>query len=77
VSTICCGSGDPQKAQKILALLLKKKADLPGIPEALLKLGQSYRNKGMKDNWLKCLRVIHSQYPHTVEARIAKKELAG
>ena len=77
MSTICSGSGDPQNAQKILSLLLKKKSDLPGMPEALLKLGQSYRKKGMKDNWQKCLRVIHTQYPDTVEAQIAKKELTG
>ena len=56
-------------------MLMKKRPDLAGIPTALLKLASGYRQKGMRDNWKKCLAVICSRYPHSGEAQIARRAL--
>lgn len=77
ISSICAETGNPDMSLKILSLLLKKKADMPGIPAALLKLAESYRRTGNRDNWRKCLKVIPSKYPLSSEAGIAKRMLEG
>jgi membrane associated rhomboid family serine protease len=77
ISTVCAGAGHPDQAARILALLLKKKADLPGISAALLKLADAYRSKGKNSGWQKCLQLISRQFPDSPEAQIARKSLQG
>jgi len=77
ISTICIETGHFENANKILAILLKKKSILPGISITLLKLANGYRQKGMHDNRRKVLQVIASKYPDSPEAQIAKKALKG
>jgi len=77
ISTICIETGHFENAKKILAILLKNKSILPGIPMTLLKLANGYRQKGMQDNWKRVLQVIGSKYPDSPEAQIAKKTLKG
>lgn len=75
ISAICSATAHFDRSKRILAMLMKKKSDLPGIPTALLKLANCYRQKGMQDNWKNCLQVIYARYPHSGEAQIAKKAL--
>ncbi len=77
LSTICMETGHSENAKRILAILLKKKSDLPGITTALLKLANCYKLEGMPDSWRRILQVICSKYPNSPEAQIAKKALKG
>jgi membrane associated rhomboid family serine protease len=75
ISFVCSATAHFDRSKRILAMLMKKKPDLPGIPTALLKLANCYRQKGMQDLWQKCLQVIYSRYPHSGEAQIAMRAL--
>jgi membrane associated rhomboid family serine protease len=75
ISSVCSAVAQFDRSIKILSMLMKKRPDLPGIPTALLKLATRYRQKGLRDNWKKCLTVICSRYPQSGEARIAKRAL--
>ncbi len=59
-------------SEQILFMLIKKKPDLPGIPQALLKLADGYKKYETVDKRQKCLKFICKKYPGSVEARIAK-----
>ncbi|UCG05769.1 MAG: rhomboid family intramembrane serine protease [Desulfobacterales bacterium] len=67
--------GHPEKAERILAMFLKQKPDLPGIPTALLKLAAGYRQKGVNARYQRCLRVLGSKYPNSTEGQIARRSL--
>ena len=69
--TIYAGNGQPEKAERILALFLKRKPDYPGLPAGLLKLADGYREKALRPKWLKCLKILCAKYPESPEARIA------
>lgn len=71
LSSILAGLGYPEKAEGILAMLLKKRGDLPGIPTALVKLAQGYQQKKLVDKYKKCLKILHARYPDSHEAQIA------
>ena len=75
ICTICAANGNLEDAKRILASLLKHKADLSGIPAALVKLADAYRRKGRQDGWKKCLQVLFARYPDSSEAQMAKKSL--
>ncbi len=72
LSTVFALSGHIPDAQKMLMMLMKKTPHEPGIPPALLKLANVYRNKGMKDEWEKCRDLLCSSYPDSSEARIMR-----
>jgi membrane associated rhomboid family serine protease len=71
LSSIFAGLGYPEKAEGILAMLLKKRADLPGIPTALLKLANGYQQKELVAKNNKCLKILYTRYPDSPEAQIA------
>jgi membrane associated rhomboid family serine protease len=73
LSTVCAATGHTDKAGQLIAALIKKKADLPGISTALLRLAKAYKNKGKRQDYQKCLRLIFKLYPDSPEAQIAKK----
>lgn len=77
LSTAYSATGLPEKSERLLAVVLKQNPKMPGIPPALLKLAQSYHQKGKKDRHRKCLRIITAKYPDSYEARLAKRALAG
>ena len=68
-------TGQLENAVKILTLLTKKVPDSPGIPTALLKLGQAYRQNGMARKSNKCLQLLCHKYPGSTEAQVARKSL--
>jgi len=73
---ILIGAGAPEKAERILAMLLKQKPDIPDIPTALLKLATGYRKKGINAKYQKCLKVLGSRYPNSTEGQIARRNLS-
>ncbi|MCP4690376.1 MAG: rhomboid family intramembrane serine protease [Desulfobacterales bacterium] len=75
LSLAFAGRGHTTASRKILAMLIKNRPDLPGIPTALLKLAGAYREKGMPDRWRKFLKIIPARYPASPEAEIAKRSL--
>lgn len=77
ISSVCSAVAQFDRSIKILSVLMKKRPDLAGIPTALLKLAACYRQKGMRENWKKCLTVICSRYPQSGEAQIAKRALSS
>lgn len=77
LSSIFSATGHLEHAVNILTLLLKKMPELPGLPSALLKLAAAYRKNGMAAKWQRCLRLILTRYPESVEAHVARKSLLG
>ncbi|MBT8370208.1 MAG: rhomboid family intramembrane serine protease, partial [Deltaproteobacteria bacterium] len=75
LSAIFAATGQLESAVKILALLIKKVPESPGIPTALLKLARAYRQNGMAGKGTKCLQLICHKYPETTEAQVARKSL--
>jgi membrane associated rhomboid family serine protease len=72
---VLAGSGCPEKAEGIMAMLLKQKPILPGIPQALLKLAEGFRRKGIMGKYQKCLILLRKKYPESAEAQIACRDL--
>ena len=75
LSAIFAATGRVEDAVKILTLLLKKVPESPGIPGAMLKLAQAYRQNGKAAKGQKCLRLICHKYPDSSEARVARESL--
>ena len=75
LSAIFAATGHLESAVKILALLIKKVPESPGIPTVLLKLARAYRQNGMAGEGTKCLQLICHKYPETTEAQVARKSL--
>jgi membrane associated rhomboid family serine protease len=73
--SIFTGLGYPEKAERILAMIIKRKPDFPGIPGALLKLATGYRQKGGHSKSQKYLHVITRKYPDSTESEIARRQL--
>ncbi len=75
LSAIFAASGHVDSAVKILTLLLKKVPQSQGIPGALLKLANAYRQNGMAAKNQKCLQLICQKYPNSTEAEVARESL--
>jgi membrane associated rhomboid family serine protease len=73
--SILTGLGYPEKAERILAMIIKRKPDFPGIPSALLKLATGYRQKGGNSKDQKYLQIITRNYPNSTECEIARRQL--
>jgi len=67
--------GQPEKAEKILAMFLKQKPQFPGIPATLMKLATSYQDKGAVTKAQKCLTLLCDRYAASPEAGMAAKRL--
>jgi membrane associated rhomboid family serine protease len=72
---VLAGSGCPEKAERIIAMFLKQKPNLPGIPQALLKLAEGFRRKGIMEKYQTCLVLLGKNYPESAEAQIARRNL--
>ena len=77
LSSIFSATGHLEHAVNILTLLLKKMPEMPGLPSAILKLAAAYRKNGMAAKWQRCLRLILTKYPESVEAQVARESLPG
>jgi tetratricopeptide (TPR) repeat protein len=75
LSAVFAAIGRVEIAVKILTLLLKKVPQSPGIPGAMLKLANAYRQNGMAAKGQKCLRLICHKYPDSSEARVARESI--
>ncbi len=73
--SILTGLGYPEKAERILAMIIKQKPDFQGIPSALLKLATGYRQKGGNSKYQKYLQIITRKYPNSTESEIARRQL--
>jgi membrane associated rhomboid family serine protease len=73
--SVLSGLGHPEKAERIMAMFLRQRPNLPGIPAALLKLAEGFRRKGMAEKYQKCLLLLGKRYPDSAEGRIARKNL--
>jgi membrane associated rhomboid family serine protease len=73
LSTVCAATGHTDKAGQLLFAIIKKKADLPGVSTALLKLAHAYKIKGKTQDYRKCLQMISRFYPDSPEAQLVKK----
>ena len=73
--SVLAGSGHPEKAERIMAMFLKQQANFPGIPEALLKLADGFRQKGVAEKYHRCLMLLRNRFPDTAEGQIARKNL--
>jgi membrane associated rhomboid family serine protease len=72
---VLSGLGLPQKAERIMAMLLKQKPDMPGVPAALWKLADGFRKHGMGAKHQQCLMLLGTRYPDSTEGQIARKNL--
>ena len=72
---VLSGLGHPEKAERIMAMFLKQKPNLPGIPQALLKLADGYRQKGTRQKYQRCLILLDKKYPDSTEGQIARRQL--
>jgi len=77
VCSLFASDGQPEKAEKILAMFLKQKPQFPGIPAALMKLATSYQGKGIAPKAQKCLTLLCKRYAASPEAVMAAKRLEG
>ena len=75
LSIVFSATGHLGNAVKILTFLVKKVPESPGIPTALLKLAQAYRQIGMALKGNKCLQLLCHKYPESSEAQVAGKFL--
>ena len=75
LSIMFAATGHLENAVKIITMLLKKVPDSPGVSTALLKLARAYDQKGMAAKGQKCMQLICSKYPESIEARVARKSL--
>jgi membrane associated rhomboid family serine protease len=75
LSIMFAATGHLENAVKIITMLLKKVPDAPGVSTALLKLAWAYDQKGMAAKGHKCLQLICSKYPESIEAQVARKSL--
>ncbi len=75
VCSLFANAGQPEKAEKILAMFLKQKPKFPGIPATLMKLATSYQEKGLAPKAQKCLILLCNRYAASPEAVIAAKKL--
>ena len=60
--------GDTVRAEKIIVMFLKKKADVPELPVFLLKLGRTFRAEGEKKKFEKYRRLLITRFPDSREA---------
>jgi membrane associated rhomboid family serine protease len=72
---VLAGSGCPEKAEGIMSMFLKQKPNLPGIPQARLKLADGFRRKGKMEKYQTCLILLGEKYPESVEAQITRRNL--
>ena len=77
LSAMFSTTGNLENAVKILALLVKKMPEAPGIPPALLKLARAYRQKGMAKKGDRCMQLLCHKYPQSSEAQVARKSLGS
>jgi membrane associated rhomboid family serine protease len=75
LSIMFAATGHLENAVKIITMLLKKVPDSPGVPTALLKLARAYGQSGMAVKGQKCLQLICSKYPESIEAQVARQSL--
>ena len=76
ISVILSGLGQPEKAERIIALFLKQKPNYPGIPTALLSLANEYRQKQNSRKYRTCLKLLQTRYPASSEGQIAADQVA-
>jgi hypothetical protein len=77
VASIASTKGQTDIAEKLLAGLLKQKPDTPGLASSLLKLSMAFGRKNMAEKRKTCLKIIHSKFPQSSEAQMAKRALAN
>ena len=77
LSAMFSTTGNLENAVKILAFLVKKMPEAPGIPPALLKLARAYRQKGMAKKGDQCMQLLCHKYPQSSEAQVARKSLGS
>lgn len=73
---IAASKGEIDTAEKIISMLLKKKPATPGHASSLLKLSIAFGRKNMDVKRKTCLKILHSRFPHTSEAQVAKRALS-
>lgn len=74
LSTALSARGFVEDAEKILAALIRKRPDFPGISTALFKLAAACRDRGLKDRWQRCRKVICARFPDSDEARMLRQQ---
>jgi membrane associated rhomboid family serine protease len=74
LSTALSARGSVEDAEKILAVLIRKRPDFPGISTALFKLAAACRDRGLKDRWQRYRRVICARFPDSDEARVLRQQ---
>jgi membrane associated rhomboid family serine protease len=75
LSITFAAAGHLENAVRIITMLLKKVPDSPGVSTALLKLARAYDQKGLMAQGQKCMQLICSKYPESIEAQVARKAL--
>jgi membrane associated rhomboid family serine protease len=75
--TLFIDTGKIKNAEGILARLLEKRPELPGLSTAVFKLAQGYKTTGFPQKHEKCLKIICSKFPGTAEAAMAKEVLSS
>ncbi len=68
--------GRVDEAEKLLAALVRKRPDFPGISTALFKLAAACRERGRKDRWRRYRDIICARFPDSEEARMLRRQQA-
>ncbi|MFH1981601.1 MAG: rhomboid family intramembrane serine protease [Pseudomonadota bacterium] len=58
----------PIDAERILAMLLKHKPDMPGLPAACLRLAATWQRMGKTDRMERCRQILVRRFPQSPEA---------
>lgn len=62
-------------AQRLLFSLVKKKSQMAELPSAIFKLAQAYQSMKLKNDWIRCLKVLLQYYPMSNESQVARQQL--
>ncbi|MDY6903441.1 MAG: rhomboid family intramembrane serine protease [Thermodesulfobacteriota bacterium] len=74
ICTVLITLGKIKQAEKVLAILLKKNADLPGLPTVLWKLAKSFQQNDMTEKYDMCRRILSTRYADSTEAAMLEKQ---
>lgn len=62
--------GEPDEAERILRMLVKKAPDLPGLPTGLLKLANAFKQQNRPEKYRQCADLLNRHYPLSSERRL-------
>jgi hypothetical protein len=73
--SVLTSTGQPKKAEKIMAMFLRQKPDQAGLATALLKLAEACRRQNLIKDYKTCLQLVIARYTTSDEHRVEAEAL--